>query len=295
MKRVLITGANSYIGVSFEHYVHEHYSSELSIDTVDMIDGSWREKGFSSYDVVYHVAGIAHADVGNVSDEVRAKYYAINTDLAVETAKKAKADGVNQFVFMSSAIVYGDSAPYGKTKRISVNTEPKPANFYGDSKWQADKGVRELADERFTVTVLRPPMIYGKNSKGNYPTLAKMAKKLPIFPDVQNERSMLYIENLCEFLSQVMIRGEGGIFWPQNAEYTKTSEMVKIIGEVSGHKVRVSKMWNWAVSIASHIPSKISELANKAFGNMSYDQSMSRYDFKYQVVNLKESIKRTEG
>lgn len=295
MKRVLITGANSYIGVSFEHYVHEHYSSELSIDTVDMIDGSWREKGFSSYDVVYHVAGIAHADVGNVSDEVRAKYYAINTDLAVETAKKAKADGVNQFVFMSSAIVYGDSAPYGKTKRISVNTEPKPANFYGDSKWQADKRVRELADDRFMVTVLRPPMIYGKNSKGNYPTLAKMAKKLPIFPDVQNERSMLYIENLCEFLSQVMIRGEGGIFWPQNAEYTRTSEMVKIIGEVSGHKVRVSKMWNWAVSIASHIPSKISGLANKAFGNMSYDQSMSRYDFKYQVVNLKESIKRTEG
>lgn len=295
MKRILITGANSYIGVSFENYVHKHYGLEFLIDTVDMIDGSWREKDFSSYDVVYHVAGIAHADVGNVSDEVRAKYYAINTDLAVETAKKAKADGVNQFVFMSSAIVYGDSAPYGKTKRISANTEPKPANFYGDSKWQADKGVRELADDRFTVTVLRPPMIYGKNSKGNYPTLAKMAKKLPIFPDVQNERSMLYIENLCEFLSQVMMRGEGGIFWPQNAEYTRTSEMVKIIGEVSGHKVRVSKMWNWAVSIASHIPSKISRLANKAFGNMSYDQSMSRYDFKYQVVNLKESIKRTEG
>ena len=295
MKRVLITGANSYIGVSFENYVHEHYGSELSIDTVDMIDGRWREKDFFSYDIVYHVAGIAHADVGNVSDEVRAKYYAINTELAVETAKKAKADGVNQFVFMSSAIVYGDSAPYGKTKRISANTEPKPANFYGDSKWQADKRVRELADDSFTVTVLRPPMIYGKNSKGNYPMLAKMAKKLPIFPDVQNERSMLYIENLCEFLSQVMIRGEGGIFWPQNAEYTRTSEMVKIIGEVSGHRVRVSKMWNWAVSIASHIPRKISGHANKAFGNMSYDQSMSRYDFKYQVVNLKESIKRTEG
>ena len=134
MKKVLITGANSYIGVSFENYVHEHYSSELSIDTVDMIDGSWREKNFSSYDVVYHVAGIAHADVGNVSDEVKAKYYVINTDLAIETAKKAKADGVKQFVFMSSAIVYGDSAPYGKRKRITADTEPQPANFYGDSK-----------------------------------------------------------------------------------------------------------------------------------------------------------------
>lgn len=217
MKKVLITGANSYIGVSFENYVREHYGSELSIETVDMIDDSWKEKDFSSYNVVFHVVGIAHADVGNVSDEVKAKYYAINTDLAIETAKKAKAEGVKQFVFMSSSIVYGDSAPYGKQKRITADTEPKPANFYGDSKWQADKGARELADDSFIVTVLRPPMIYGKNSKGNYPMLAKMAKKLPIFPDVQNERSMLYIENLCEFLCQVMIRREGGIFWPQNA------------------------------------------------------------------------------
>ena len=294
MKRVLITGANSYIGVSFENYAKEHYGSALSIDTVDMIDGSWKEKDFSGYDIVFHVAGLAHADVGNVSDAVKAKYYAINTDLAIATAMKAKEEGVKQFVFMSSAIVYGDSAPYGKSTRITAATKPKPANFYGDSKWQADQGVRALADKSFIVTVLRPPMIYGKGSKGNYPTLAKMAKKLPIFPDVQNERSMLYIENLCEFLCQVMTRGEGGVFWPQNAEYTRTSEMVKLIGQASGHKVRVSRAWNWVVSLAQLIPGKTRGLANKAFGNLSYDQSMSEYDFEYQVVSLKESIKRTE-
>ncbi len=294
MKKVLMTGANSYIGTSFELYVKAHYSSELSVDTIDMIDGSWREKDFSLYDIVFHVAGLAHADVGNVSDEVKAKYYAINTDLAIETAKKCKNEGVKQFVFMSSAIVYGDSAPYGEKKRITADTEPNPANFYGDSKWKADKGVRELGDEEFIVTVLRPPMIYGKNSKGNYPVLAKMAKALPIFPDIQNERSMLYIENLCEFLCQVMIRGEGGVFWPQNREYIRTSEMVRIIGEVYNHKVMVSKVWNWGVTIASYIPGKISGLANKAFGNMSYDQTMSKYDFEYQIVDLEESIKRTE-
>ncbi|WP_373215108.1 sugar transferase [Ruminococcus sp. 5_1_39BFAA] len=294
-KRVLITGVDSYIGESFRAYAVEYYPDNFTIDAVDMIDSAWRDMDFSPYDVVFHVAGIAHADVGNVSDEVKEKYYAVNTDLAIETANKAKADGVKQFVFMSSAIVYGDSAPYGKRKRITADTKPKPANFYGDSKWQADKGVRKLADNSFIVTVLRPPMIYGKNSKGNYPTLAKMAKKLSIFPDVQNERSMLYIENLCEFLCQVMIRGESGIFWPQNAEYTRTSELVKIIGEVSGHNVRVSKRWNWVVGLASRIPGKVSGLANKAFGNMIYEQNMSQYDFKYQKVSLKESIKRTEG
>ncbi len=295
MKKVLITGANSYIGVNFEKYAEDHYPSELSIETIDMIDGSWREKDFSRYDTVFHVAGIAHADVGNVSEEVKAKYYAVNSDLAIETAKKAKEQKVKQFVFMSSAIVYGDSAPYGKAKRITFDTEPQPANFYGDSKWQADKGVRELADENYTVTVLRPPMIYGKGSKGNYPSLSKMARKLPIFPDVDNERSMLYIENLCEFLCQVIIREEGGIFFPQNLEYSKTSELVKTIAQVNGHKIAVSRAWNWVVTLASKIPGKIGRLANKAFGNMSYDQSMSKYDFDYIVADLRTSIERTEG
>lgn len=294
MKKVLITGANSYIGVSFESYAKEHYDSELYIDTVDMIDGNWRQKDFSLYDVVFHVAGIAHADVGNVDDEVKAKYYAINTDLAIETCKKAKEESVKQFIFMSSAIVYGDSAPYGTAKRITATTEPKPANFYGDSKWKADKGVRALASENFIVTVLRPPMIYGKESKGNYPTLAKMAKILPMFPDVVNERSMLYIENLCEFLVQVIVRGCGGVYWPQNAEYSVTSQIVKLIAEATGHNLRVSKALNWLVALASNIPGKISNLANKAFGNMSYDLSMSQYDFMYQVVSLEDSIKRTE-
>ena len=294
MKKVLITGANSYIGTSFEKYANEKYTDQLCIETVDMIDGSWRSKDFRGFDVVFHVAGIAHADVGKVDEATKAKYYAVNTDLAIETCKKAKAEGVKQFVFMSSAIVYGDSAPYGTLKRITRDTEPHPSNFYGDSKWQADKGVRELSDEHFTVTVLRPPMIYGKGSKGNYPTLAKMAKKLLVFPDVKNERSLLYIENLCEFLCQIITRDEDGVFWPQNAEYSRTSEVVKLVAEACGHKIIVSKAFNWVIALASKIPGKTRVLANKAFGNQSYEQSMSSYDFEYQIVSLNESIKRTE-
>ena len=295
MKKILITGANSYIGTSFEKYANEYYSNQLVIDTVDMIDGSWRNKDFSPYNIVFHVAGIAHADVGDVSEETKKKYYAVNTDLAKECCKKAKEEGVKQFVFMSSAIIYGDSAPYGRKKMITKDTGPSPSNFYGNSKWQADKGVREFADENYTVTVLRPPMIYGKGSKGNYPILAKMAKKLPIFPDVKNERSMLYIENLCEFLCQVMIRGLGGVYWPQNAEYSRTSDVVRKIAEANNHKILVSKVFNIGISLATLIPGKIRGLANKAFGNLTYDLSMSKYDFDYQIYDLNTSIQRAEG
>src|SRR5699024_5077943 len=145
----------SYIGETFRAYAAEHYPDNFTIDAVDMIDPAWRDKDFSEYDIIYHVAGIAHADVGNVSEKGKEKYYTVNTDLAIDVAKKAKADGVKEFVFMSSMIVYGESAPYGIKKLVDENTVPSPANFYGDSKLQADVGVRELADDMFKVLVLR--------------------------------------------------------------------------------------------------------------------------------------------
>ena len=299
-KKVLITGAGSYIGEAFQTYATEHYPA-LKVDAVDMIDGSWREKNFSSYDIIYHVAGIAHADVGNVDEATKAKYYAVNTDLAVEVCEKAKAEGVKNFVFMSSMIVYGDSAPYGKSKVVDGHTGPFAANFYGDSKLQADAAVRELADDSFHVFVLRPPMIYGKGSKGNYPTLAKFAKKLPVFPNVDNERSMLHIDNLCEFLCQIMmvkeVKENAIVLIPQNGEWTKTSEMVKEIGEVTGKKVRlIGGIMKPAVLLGGKVPGKIGGLVNKAFGNSTYAHEMSIYEgIVYQTTSLKESIQKTEG
>lgn len=298
VKKVLITGAGSYIGETFRAYAGKHYPA-LHIDAVDMLDCSWREKNFSSYDIVYHVAGIAHADVGNVDDATKEKYYAVNTDLAVEVAEKAKAEGVKELIFMSSMIVYGDSAPFGVKKVVDEHTVPHPANFYGDSKLQADVAVRDLADDKFKVVVLRPPMIYGKGSKGNYPTLAKLAKKLPVFPKIENERSMLHIDNLCEFLCQIMLvefTTPAVVLIPQNAEWTKTSEMVREIACVVGKSIKLLKVLNPAIWLGSKVPGKIGGLVNKAFGNSAYKQNISVYEgIDYQKVDLQESIKRTEG
>lgn len=299
-KKILITGAGSYIGESFRIYAEEHYPA-LKVDVVDMLDPIWKNMDFSWYDIVYHVAGLAHADVGSVDADTKAKYYAVNTDLAVEVCEKAKNEGVKKFIFMSSMIVYGDSAPYGKRKIVDEYTVPVATNFYGDSKLQADVAVRNLATDDFKVIVLRPPMIYGKNSKGNYASLVKIAKKLPIFPNVDNERSMLYIDNLCEFLCQVMmieeIKENAVVLIPQNAEWTKTSNMVKEIGEVTGKKVAiVGGLLGLPVYFGGKVPGKIGGLVNKAFGNFAYSQLMSRYDgLDYQITSLKESIKRTEG
>lgn len=293
-KKILITGAHSYIGTSFEAWAREHYADNFEIDSLDMHGEQWRERDFSPYDTVFHVAGIAHADIGRVTEETRTLYYSVNRDLAVETARKARDDGVKQFVFMSSMIVYGAStAPKG---RITRDTLPWPANFYGDTKWQADKGVRALQTEGFKVAVLRPPMIYGAGSRGNFPLLVRLAKRLPVFPDFDNERSMLYINNLTEFLCLLMLTGEGGIFFPQNAEYTRTADMVRMIARASGRRLLLTRLLNPAVALAFHIPGKISGLARKAFGNSACDQEISRYEgLDYQKFSLEQSIQDIEG
>ena len=289
MKKILITGKDSYIGVSFENYIRQF--DGYSVETVDMIDGSWRNMSFAQYDVVFHVAGIAHSDFGKISEERKSIYYKVNTDLAIETAEKAKAEGVKQFVFMSSASVYGESAPIGKIKRITKDTQPSPANYYGDSKVQAEKGLELLKDGDFKIVVLRPPMIYGENCKGNYPTLSKFAKKLPAFPYVKNERSMLYVGNLTEFIKLMIDNNEDGVFFPQNAEYTNTSELVKLISQVHDKHLLLVKGFSWALKIMS----KFTGLVNKAFGNLTYDMELSEYKCNYRKYSLKESIEKTEN
>lgn len=290
MKKILITGANSYIGTSFEKYIYENYPNEYQIDTLDMMDLNWKEYDFSGYDSIFHVTGIAHADVGNVSKETERLYYQVNCDLAYETALKAKKSKVKQFIYMSSIIVYGESAPYGKTKIITKDTKPEPANFYGDSKLQAEIKLSPLQDDSFNLVIIRPPMIYGKGSKGNYPMLSKLAKKLPVFPKINNQRSVLYVENLCEFVRLVISNNDQGIYYPQNSEYASTTVIVKTINP----EIRISGILNPGVFISSKIPGKISGLCNKAFGNLVYEKSMSQYSENYCRYDLRESIEKTE-
>lgn len=290
MMKILITGAGSYIGTSVERYLSQ-WPEQYQVDTLDMQQENWRENDFSGYDSVFHVAGIAHSDTGTVSEERKAQYYRINTDLAVETASVAKAVGVGQFIFMSSAIVYGRSAPLGSRKRITRDTPVSPANFYGDTKVQAERGLLELSSDSFRVVILRPPMIYGPGCRGNYPVLSKLARKLPVFPRVDNERSMLYIGNLAEFVRLMVKNREQGIFWPQNREYTNTTRMVQLIAAAHGKKIATVGGVSWALKLMG----KATELVDKAFGSLSYDQSISDYREEYRLTDLEQSIKETEG
>ena len=133
-------------------------------------------------------------------------------------------------------------------------------------------------------------MIYGPGSKGNYPILSKLAQKLPVFPVVDNRRSMLFIGNLMEFVRLMVENEEQGIFWPQNAEYSNTTQLVALIAKAHGKKILLIKGFTWALKLMS----KVTGLVNKAFGSLLYDQSLSEYSDDYRKFSLEESIRETE-
>lgn len=279
MKKILIIGKNSYIGTNLEKWLG---TENYLINTVESRDNEWEKEDFSYYDIIYHVAGIAHV---SSNPKMKELYYEINRDLPVRVAKKAKKEKVKQFIFMSSMIIYGEDAKIGKQKIIDKNTEKCPIDFYGDSKLQADEEIQKISDENFKTVIIRTPMVYGPNCKGNFPKLKKIAKISPVFPNIKNERSMIYIDNLCEFIKQIIDKEEKGVFYPQNKEFVSTKDIIYIMAKSMNKKIYLIKIFNPILSFLS----KYIRYINKIFGNKVYKKEISG-DFSYCVVDFEESI-----
>lgn len=297
MKKILILGANSYIGTSFRKYLTTEYPGQYIVDTVSLRGDAWKSMDWSGYESILNVTGKAHADISSLTEEQKQEYYAVNCDLAREAAEKAIADGAKQYIYLSSIIVYGDSSNSKKPVHITAKTKPAPSNFYGDSKWQAEQKLQELFAQKQTadtrLAIIRPPMIYGFGSKGNFQMLKKLAEKLPVFPTYQNERSMLYIENLTEFLRLLVEDCREGVFLPQNPEYVSTADMVFEISDAERKKMAHWAWLNPFVKLAFFIPGKMGKMAKKAFGSMTIDMELSHAVQEYQKYALRESIQRS--
>ncbi|MCA1033478.1 NAD-dependent epimerase/dehydratase family protein [Bacillus infantis] len=281
MKKILITGKNSYVGKSLVKWLGK-YPDRYSIDSISVRNDDWKEKDFSEYDTVLHAAGIAHIKETKENADM---YYKVNRDLAYDVAYKAKLEGVKQFIFLSSMSVYG--IEYGVIDKSSLLN---PKSNYGKSKLQAEELIKPLESDKYKVAIIRPPMIYGKECKGNYSRLSNLAVKVPFFPSIENKRSMIFIDNLSEFVRLLIDDHGSGVFFPQNAEYVNSSEMVFLISRLHEKKMLMTKLVNPIINL---IGRRIG-LINKVFGSLVYEKSMSEYKTNYMVIGFEESIKRTE-
>lgn len=277
MKKILITGAGSYIGVNVEKYLLK-WSEEYQVNSLNMIGEEWKKVDFSNYDIVFHVAGIAHIKETKENSHL---YYDVNEHLAVAVAEKAKNEGVKQFIILSTMSVYGITVGH-----ITIDTNPSPVNSYGKSKYNADLKIAKMECPTFKVAILRPPIVYGKGCKGNYQTLRKFALKSPIFPNFKNERSMLYVGNLAAFVKNCIDEEKSGLFFPQDAEYICTFEMVKRIAKYNDKKIQTMGLFNWAIRIMLGVNVRVFK---KIFGSLTYEKVdlISTFDFE-------EAMRKTE-
>lgn len=271
MKKVLITGANSYIGEATKNYLLQ-YPDNYSVSVKDTIGWTPDASDFSGYDVVFNVAGIAHI---KETDNNRHLYYDINRDLAINIAKSAKKAGVKQYILLSTMSVYGLTEGY-----ITKNTPVNPNNAYGKSKAEADETIERLADASFKFACIRPPMVYGKDCKGNYQLLRKFALKSFVFPRIENKRSMVYIGNLCEFVKRCIDLEQHGLFFPQNSEYINTSQMVEKVANINGKRIWFTRLFNWMIKIIPIMTVK------KVFGSLTYEpvDTISQYSFDESMM-----------
>ncbi|MCL1842344.1 MAG: NAD-dependent epimerase/dehydratase family protein [Defluviitaleaceae bacterium] len=257
--KILVVGVGGYIGKNFAEYAAFRKNSSFTIDMVSSRDNVWALKNFAGYDSVIFAVGIAHR---KQTKKNRHLYFAVNRDLAVSVAEKAKSAGVRQFIYLSSMAVYGK-----KEGEISAHTIPNPAHndYYGTSKFQAENALNKLADENFCVAVIRPPLVYGENCPGKYGKLEKLAKYLPIVPDNKNKRSMIYIDNLSEFLCTVIESQKGGIFRPQDSKYTNTALLIKHLRRQKGKKTVI-----FGAGLLLRLCMAVFPPIKTAFGNLYY-------------------------
>lgn len=287
VKKVMLVGVGGYIGGKFTEYIHANYP-DWQINAVDSMERKWEATDFIGYDAVYNVSGLAHANARQGSEEL---YYQVNGQLPIDVATKAKTEGVPLFVQMSSQIVYGDMSNIGEEKIITAESIPSEPTVYGKSKMMAERGLQKLVDETFQVAIIRPPLIYSEYARDNFPRLVNFAKKMPVFPKLENKQSMVYVDNLCELIRLIIESNKGGIYYPQQECYIETSKIVADIAKAVGNKMWQTRIFNSALRLLSKVPQL--GFIHKAFGSITYDMSISNhFDGKYRVVSYEESIQR---
>ena len=279
MKKILITGVSSYIGSSFRAYLQQ-WPEKYQVDAISLRDSSWKQKDFSVYDTVLHAAGIVHQ---RETEENRRSYYKINRNLTIQVACKAKESGVYQFIFLSTMSVYGMDAGV-----ITPKTKPVPTSHYGRSKLEAEKRLKAMSDGRFLISILRPPMVYGKDCKGNFQLLVRLIQRSPIFPNIQNQRSMISIGNLCSFLRFIIDNRQAGLFFPQNRCYMNTTVMAREISQKIHTHIFFSRLAGLMVNVIMPFSGK----ARKAFSTLIY-QGCEQFDFCYCIESIRDSIRES--
>ena len=231
---ILVTGSSGYLGSTFI----TQYKNKYQFQKFSLVTQKFEDIVFDDVNIVLHCAALVHQKV----EQPYEKYQKINIEYPVKLAKLAKENGVKQFIFISTIAVYGEDL-----EKISENTEFNPITPYGKSKLEAEKQLMELNDDTFVVSIIRPPMVYGKDAPGNIDSLVKLVNKVPIIPlgEIDNKRSFIYIGNLCHLVDCVIGAAKAAhpsVYLACDDEPLSTSKLCELIAKNLDKKVYLLKI-----------------------------------------------------
>lgn len=247
MKRLCITGASGFIG----SYLMAHLTG-FEIKTLSLRNPDWINQPLEC-DVVIHCAGLAHA-CKSIPEKT---YKQVNCELTKQLSEKATQEQVQQFIFLSTALVYGE----GHVGAITRNSLLQPVSAYAKSKVCAEQVVNE--SKELKSLVLRLPLVLGEFPKGNLKSLANLAKISPVFIQTSNQRSVLTLSDLVTCIQAAIHNQQVGIQHPKSYD-TSTSELYQM------YRPRA-----WMIPVPRfliHIVTTKSRFFAKLFGDFYYDE-----------------------
>ncbi|QNM91519.1 NAD-dependent epimerase/dehydratase family protein [Aliarcobacter cryaerophilus] len=268
MKKLLITGANGYVGSDFLN----QYKNKYLFEKFSLLNQKLEDINLNSIDVVLHCAALVHQKIEHPYE----KYHEINVDYPVKLARLAKQNGVKQFVFISTIAVYAEDE-----EKLDENTICDPITPYGKSKLESEKQLLELNDDDFIVSIIRPPMIYGKNAPGNIDSLVKLVKKLPVIPlgKIENKRSFISIQNLCYIINEVISQQKAGIFLASDDEPLSTSKLCELISKNLDKKIYLIRIPFFETLLKILKPS----FHKRLYGSLEIDNTITKE--KLNLIN----------
>lgn len=300
----LITGSNGFIGRELSKYgsnrtVSRRSSSNInSQDTflVDQLDGNTNWCGaFDSVDCVIHLAAVAHTRTCSL-EELQKVNVEGTLHLAIESAKA----GVKRFLFVSSIGVNGSVT---KDKPFLTDSICSPHNIYAQSKYDAELGLKKIAEETgLEVVIVRPTLVYGPNAPGNFGLLTKLVNKLPLLPFglANNKRDFIAVQNLADLLITCANHPDAGghTFLASDGETVSIKEFTNAIAKGLNKKLIQLPVPVNLMRFAARLVGK-SAMAEQLLGNLQVDSSNAKevlgwtppYTMEQAMASLSENKK----
>lgn len=275
MRRYLVTGASGWLSGELERRLAS-FPGRYALDRVSVRGGSWLSASWSGYDGVFHFASAVYG--GDPE--------AVNAGLARDVAEKCARDGVPWMLVMSSFSVYG--AEGRRDILVDRETEPLPATPYGRSKLASEAAARDaLRDSGTGLAVVRAPLVYGPGQeRGSFPALMELSRRVPMFPETRNARSMIFSQNLCELCRLLADDREEGLFLPQDGSYHDTAGLVRGLAARQGHRVLIVPGTSFLTHASCHLSPKLGKL----FGDARYRMGEDGIGGGYRVFGIGEAL-----